>query len=135
MPAWDGKRIIGYALLHATPPASLLRGLTKSTLDALPPPLSLPPPASGSEGTASPTKGSGGFESDEDEDAAPKRPVMSTPTKQAAPLDLKAKALRAALGAAGASRKALDEALPLESGAARELTDVAAGALRSFHGT
>ena len=37
VPAWDGRRIVGYALLHAAPPHALLRRETLS-----PPPLSLP---------------------------------------------------------------------------------------------
>ena len=75
VPAWDGKRIIGYALLHGLPPASALRSRAAAT----PPPLALPPPAergeSASSGAASPAP-------DSDDDVGFAR-APATPAKAA----------------------------------------------------
>ena len=123
VPAWDGKRIIGYALLHGLPPASALRSRAAAT----PPPLALPPPAergeSASSGAASPAP-------DSDDDVGFSR-APATPAKASrASLDSRARAIRAALGAAGATKSSLDLALPLDDGTARDLCDGVGPALR-----
>ncbi|KAJ1451047.1 hypothetical protein M885DRAFT_29021 [Pelagophyceae sp. CCMP2097] len=122
VPAWDGRRIIGYALLHAAPTSALFRRAADA--DAAegprPPPLTLPPTAVAEHGDDSPKTGRawrsrGGAALVAAAPATPPRgaaPGSSLRRQSVDPLDCVAASLTLALADAGASRAAIDAALP-----------------------
>ncbi|KAH8071848.1 hypothetical protein JL720_11350 [Aureococcus anophagefferens] len=113
-----GAAQISACLEHLAPLAPRLRQRVAAT----PPPLALPPPAERGESTSS---GAASPAPDSDDDvgfarARDARGVKASPTR----------AIRAALGAAGATKSSLDLALPLDDGTARDLCDGVGPALR-----